>query len=157
MVLTQSGFPAAGIKHIELGGQLSGEATDKIASSLRMVVSSPSVSIWEKNPYQLWAPPENVSDQFRESFEQALEWSDQGLWSAAASGFELLSGGSYAGAVADRNRGICCLWLADHVAAAAALRRYIARNKPTPDAIDLECLCQIIEPVLRRTSSSLCT
>ncbi len=147
MVLAQSGFPAAGIKHIELGGQLSGEANEKTASTLRMVVSSPRVSIWEKNPYQLWAPPENVSDQFRESFEQALEWSDQGLWSAAASGFELLSGGSYAGAVADRNRGICCLWLADHVAAAAALRRYIARNKPTPDAIDLECLCQIIEPV----------
>ncbi len=147
MVLAQSGFPAAGIKHIELGSQLSSEASEKIASTLRMILSSPRVSIWEKNPYQLWAPPENVSDQFRESFEQALEWSDQGLWSAAAAGFELLSGGSYAGAVADRNRGICCLWLADHVAAAAALRRYIARNKPTPDAIDLECLCQVIEPV----------
>jgi len=147
MVLAQSGFPAAGIKHIELAGQLSGEANEKSASTLRLIVSSPRVSIWEKNPYHLWAPPENVSDQFRESFEQALEWSDLGLWSAAASGFELLSGGSYAGAVADRNRGLCCLWLADHVAAVAALRRYIARNKPTPDAIDLECLCQTIEPI----------
>jgi len=147
MVLAQSGYPAAGIKHVELAGQLSGEPNEKITSTLRLLVSNPNVSIWEKNPHQLWAPPENVSDQFRESFEQALEWSDLGQWSAAAAGFELLSGGSYAGAVADRNRGLCCLWLADHVAAVAALRRYIARNKPTPDAIDLECLCQTIEPI----------
>jgi len=150
MFLAQAGFPAAGLKHIELGAQLSAESSEKSGSPMRLVASSTSVTVWEKNPYQLWAPPANVSDQFRDSFEQALEWSDQGLWSAAASGFELLSGGSYAGAVADRNRGLCCLWLADHVAAVAALRRYIARNKPTPDAIDLECLCQTIEPILNQ-------
>lgn len=149
MMLTHSGFPAAGIKHVELASQLSSEAKEKSVSSLRMILSSPIVSIWEKNPYQLWAPPQNVTDQYRESFEQALEWSDLGQWSAAAAGFELLSEGSYAGAVAERNRGLCCLWLADNTAAIAALRRYIARNKPTPDAIDLECLCQTIDPTMK--------
>jgi tetratricopeptide (TPR) repeat protein len=144
--LSNSGFPAAAIKHAELAAQLSGEANDKSSSTLRMILSSPEISIWEKNPYQLWAPPQNVTDELRASFEQALEWSDLGLWSAAAAGFELLSGGSYAGAVADRNRGLCCLWLGDNEAAIAALRRYIARNKPTPDAIDIECLCQTIDP-----------
>jgi tetratricopeptide (TPR) repeat protein len=145
VVLAQSGFSAAGIKHVELGGQLSDEAKEKSSNTLGMILSSPLVSIWERNPYQLWAPPQNVTDQFRESFEQALDWSDLGLWSAAAAGFELLTGGSYAGAVAERNRGLCCLWLADNTAAIAALRRYIARTKPTPDSIDLECLCQTIE------------
>jgi tetratricopeptide (TPR) repeat protein len=149
MTLAQSGFPAAGIKHAELASQLSGEANEKSNSTLRLIVSDPLVSIWEKNPYQLWAPPQNVTEQIREAFEQALEWSDLGLWSAAAAGFELLAGGSYAGAVAERNRGLCCLWLADNTAAIAALRRYIARNKPTADAIDLECLCQIIEPTTK--------
>jgi hypothetical protein len=146
MVLGQSGFPAAGLKHAELAGQLNSEATEKSSSTQRFILSNPTVTIWEKNPYQLWAPPQNVTQQVRDSFEQALEWSDLGLWSAAAAGFELLSGGSYAGAVADRNRGLCCLWLADNAAAVAAMRRYIARNKPTPDAIDLECLCQAVEP-----------
>ncbi len=93
MVLGQSGFPAAGIKHFELAGQLSDEAKEKSASTQRMILSNPLVSIWEKNPYQLWAPPQNVTDEFRESFEQALEWSDLGLWSAAAAAFEITFGG----------------------------------------------------------------
>ena len=51
--------------------------------------------------------------------------------------------------IADRNRGLCCLWLADHDGAVAALRRYIARTKPTTDTVDLEALCQKIEPPSR--------
>ena len=57
--------------------------------------------------------------------------------------------GRASGVVADRNRGLCCLWLADHEAAVAALRRYIARTKPTTDTVDLEALCQKIEPPSR--------
>ena len=53
------------------------------------------------------------------------------------------------GVIADRNRGLCCLWLADHEAAVAALRRYINRTKPTTDSVDLEVLCQKIEPPSR--------
>ena len=60
--------------------------------------------------------------------------------------------------VADRNRGLCCLWIADHDGAVAALRRYIARTGPTIDAVDLEALCQRIErtsaPRSRRIRSS---
>ena len=59
---------------------------------------------------------------FRESFEQALGWAEEGLWSSAASAFELLAAGSGAGVIADRNRGLCCLWLADHEGAVAALQ-----------------------------------
>ena len=40
---------------------------------------------------------------------------------------------------------MCCLWIADHEGAVAALRRYIARTGPTLDAVELEALCQRIE------------
>jgi hypothetical protein len=74
-----------------------------------------------------------------------LGWASEGLWSSAASAFELLAAGSGAGVIADRNRGLCCLWLADHQGAVAALRRYISRAGPTLDAVDLEALCQRID------------
>ena len=95
---------------------------------------NPAVSVWEKNPYRLWPAPDNATQPFRESFERALGWANEGLWSSAASAFELLAAGSGAGAIADRNRGLCCLWIADHEGAVAALRRYIARAGATVDA-----------------------
>ena len=103
------------------------------------------ISTWEKNPYRLLPVPEGVTDAFRESFEKAMGWAEEGLWASAASAFELLSAGSSAGAAADRNRGLCCLWIADAAAGIAALRRYIARTGPTADAVDLEALCQVLE------------
>src|SRR5205085_7690691 len=96
------------------------------------------------NPFRRWAPREGVTDTFRESFERGVGWAEEGLWSSAASAFELLAAGSSAGAIADRNRGLCCLWLADHEAAVAALRRFIARTGPSLEATDLEALCQRI-------------
>ena len=74
-----------------------------------------------------------------------MGWAEEGLWASAAAAFELLSAGSSAGAAADRNRGLCCLWIADHDAAVAALRRYIARTGPSTDAVDLEALCQLLQ------------
>ena len=90
-------------------------------------------------------PPEGVTEAFRESFQRAMGWAEEGLWASAASAFELLAAGSAAGAAADRNRGVCCLWIADHEAAVAALRRYTARTGPTTEAVDLEALCQLLE------------
>jgi len=143
--LNQAGFPAAAIKHLELAGWLAGKEDKQDVAALRAIRSNPAVSDWEKNPYRLAPTPDQVSEPFRESFERALGWANEGLWSAAASAFELLATGSAAGAVAARNRGLCCLWLADHEGAVTALRRYIARTGPTTEAVDLEALCQSIE------------
>ena len=97
-------------------------------TSLQSLKADTTISVWEKNPYRLSPPPDRVSEPFRESFDRALGWAEEGLWSAAASAFELLAAGTGAGAFADRNRGLCCLWLADHDGAVAALRRYIMRR-----------------------------
>jgi tetratricopeptide (TPR) repeat protein len=147
--LARAGFPAAAIKHLELAGQLSADEEKQVASQLHGLRANPAISVWEKNPYRLSPAPQVASQAFRESFEQALGWAAEGLWSSAASAFELLAAGSGAGVFADRNRGLCCLWLADHVGAVAALRRYIARSKPSTDTVDLETLCQVIEPASR--------
>jgi len=143
--LNQAGYAAAAIKHLELAGWLRGAEDKQDVASLQAIRANPAISLWEKNPYRLRPAPEHVSEPFREAFERALGWASEGLWSAAASAFELLATGSGAGAVAERNRGLCCLWLADHDGAVMALRRYITRTGPTNEAVDLEALCQSIE------------
>jgi len=143
--LAQVGFPAAALKHLELAIRLGAGNDKQTLVALHNLRVNPAVSVWERNPYRLSLPPANVSTQFRESFARALGWANEGLWSAAASAFELLAPGSSAGAVADRNRGLCCFWIADHEGAVASLGRYIARSGPTIDAIDLEALCQRID------------
>jgi hypothetical protein len=147
--LARAEYPAAAIKHLELGARLSGEESKRIASQLQSLRANPSFSIWEKNPYRLMPAPEHASQAFRESFQQAVGWAEEGLWSSAAAAFELLGAGSGVGVIADRNRGLCCLWLADHDAAVTAFRRYINRTRPSIDSVDLEGLCQKIEPPSR--------
>jgi tetratricopeptide (TPR) repeat protein len=143
--LAQTGSPAAALKHLELAIRLGAGNDKQTLVALHNLRVNPAVSVWEKNPYRLSPPPANVTNEFRASFQQAIGWANEGLWSAAASAFELLSPASTAGAVADRNRGLCCLWIADHEGAIASLRRYIARSGPTIEAIDLEALCQRID------------
>jgi tetratricopeptide (TPR) repeat protein len=143
--LGRAEYPAAAIKHLDLAARLSGDEAKRIAPSLHNLRASPGFSVWEKNPYRLMPAPEHASQAFRESFQQALGWAEEGLWSSAVAVFELLGAGSGVGVVADRNRGLCCLWLADHDAAVASLRRYINRTKATTDSVDLEALCQEIE------------
>src|SRR5262249_9468494 len=78
-------------------------------------------------------------------FAQALEWSGRGLWASAASSFAVLSADG-AGREADRNLGLCRLWLGDHQGAIAALRRLLAQAGMTPPAVDVEALCQYFDP-----------
>ena len=145
--LHRGGFPIASLKHLELAERWIGDRDRErtIARSIASQRIDTQTSVWEKNPYRLRPVPEGVADAFRESFERALGWAAEGLWSSAASAFELLSAGSAAGAIADHNRGLCCLWIADQDSAIAALRRFVARTRPTPDAVDLEALCQLLE------------
>ncbi len=142
--LCRSGLPIAGFQHLELAQQWGGTVDESTARAIHSLRTSAGVSVWEKNPYYLWPPPEGVTEAFRESFERAMGWADEGLWASAASAFELLAAASSAGAIAERNRGICCLWIADNAAAVAALRRFVARTGPTVEAVDLEALCQRI-------------
>ena len=92
--LGQAGFYAAALKHLELAGKLGGEELKQNASMIRSLRTNPAISPWEKNPYGLSPAPEQATEAFRESFQRALGWANEGLWSAAASAFELLAAGS---------------------------------------------------------------
>ena len=141
--LAEAGDLPAGRKHLELALRL--RPDDAMAeSALRMVVANAAASPWLRNPYELAPAPEGLAGPARERFEQALRWADEGLWSSAAAGFDTLAADRLT--EAERNLGLCRLWLADHAGAVEALRRFIAAAGETTDAVDLEALCQLVAP-----------
>jgi hypothetical protein len=140
-------YPSA-LAHLRLAASfLSDEADRSIATALHSIEQNHGVSPWQKNPGTLAPPPPELVGAARDRFVEAIQWSREGLWTAAAAAFETLSSDPIAGPLADRNQGFCRLWLLDDVAAVAAIRRYVARLGPTTEAVDLEVLCQEIAPV----------
>ncbi len=146
--LGQMGFYLAARKHAELALGVAEEAIQREARQLIGEVSrSRRISIWERNRYRLAPAPESASAEFRASFANALKWAESGQLSAAEAAFALLAAGSHAGIWAERNRGICLLWLAREEEALQALRRYIARTPVSADVVELEALCQQLDIV----------
>ncbi|ODU01142.1 MAG: hypothetical protein ABS79_02170, partial [Planctomycetes bacterium SCN 63-9] len=138
------GFPSAALKHLELAKSLSNDGQDHSQGILRVLESSPMVTPWEKNPYTLLDPPADLPQAAREKFDRARELAGQGLWSDAANLYLELTSSTPAIPLADRNLGLCRLWLADNAGAVEALRRYLVKATPSVDAVDLETLCQVI-------------
>ncbi len=142
--LNKEGFPSAALKHLELAKSLSNDGQDHSQGILRVLESSPMVTPWEKNPYTLLDPPADLPQAAREKFDRARELAGQGLWSDAANLYLELTSSTPAIPLADRNLGLCRLWLADNAGAVEALRRYLVKATPSVDAVDLETLCQVI-------------
>lgn len=137
-------YPAA-YKHLELARSL-GDADGSAASAIRSLDANPAISPWLKDRLQLASTPPHWTGDGRERFEQALGYAGGGLWSAAAAGFDLISGGE-PGGEADYNLGLCRLWLGDEAGALAPLRRCVGHFGVTTEAVDLEALCQLIAPI----------
>jgi hypothetical protein len=144
--LSEAGQYPAALKHLALTLQLAGGEDTSTQSGIRVIYQNPAATPWLKNPDALAPAPEGLTDEVRNRFAQAIEWANQGLWSSAAAAFELLSADRGASVEADRNLGLCRLWLADNAGAVEALRRAIARMGATPEAVDLEVLCQQVAP-----------
>jgi tetratricopeptide (TPR) repeat protein len=144
--LSESGqFPAA-LKHLALAQDLAGEPDPTAQSAIRMIQQSPTVSPWMKNLDPLVPAPEGLAAEARAGFAQAVQWGNEGFWASAASAFDLLAADQVAAAEAERNLGLCRLWMADNAGAVEALRRSVARLGATPEAVDLEALCQQVAP-----------
>jgi tetratricopeptide (TPR) repeat protein len=143
--LGEFGMVPAAIAHLELAGTLRGEAAERRDSPLRSILGNRHISLWLKAPYRLSPVPEGLDDAKRGRFSAALEKAAQGLWGPAAADFDALA--REGTAEADRNLGLCRLWLGDHSGAVEALRRHTRWVGPTPDSVELEALCQIIEPI----------
>lgn len=146
LALARAGRVPAGLAHLALAQALCVEPDQWIDNSLDSARANPALSAWLKNPYQPASTPETAASEIRERFDEALGWMGKGLWDRAAAAFELLSANEEAALAAERNLGLCRLWLGDEQAAAAALRRVVAGSPVSADAVDLEALCQLIDP-----------
>jgi len=141
--LAEAGEYVAALKHLELAKTLVPREKDQnIAGTIRSIEGSREIPTWQRHPYNLEPPPNSLTGDALERFNEALTWANEGLWSPAAAGFELLTDNPIAGALADRNLGLCRLWLADGGNAVEPLRRYIATLGTTSEAVDFEALCQ---------------
>lgn len=145
-LLSQAGFYAAALAHLKLAASLS-DKDQESSSSLRTIESNGSVPVWLKNPYTLAEAPDGLSTSQRDQFNQALGWAKTGLWSSAAAAFEMLSSEAAASAPAERNLGLCRLWMADDPGASEAFARYAGRLGVTTEAVDFEALRQSITEV----------
>ncbi|WP_435015556.1 SEC-C domain-containing protein [Tundrisphaera sp. TA3] len=138
-------FPAA-LKHLELARSLDPEDRDQAAvSAERNIETSPDVSPWLKDHYELSPPSDHLQGEARARFEDALGWAERGLWAPAAAAFDALSMDGTAGPEAEFNLGLCRLWLGDEAGAIGPIRSYAARLGNIAEAVDLEVLCQLIE------------
>jgi len=138
-------IPAA-LKHLELVVRLGGDPDGTADSAIRQVEAAPSISPWVKDRLELAPPPAQLDGDARTRFEQALGQAARGLWAPAAGAFHALSGHDQGGE-ADYDLGLCRLWLGDESGAIAPLRRRSARLGPSPEAVDLEVLCQLLDPI----------
>ncbi|MGO9598963.1 MAG: tetratricopeptide repeat protein [Isosphaeraceae bacterium] len=140
-----AGLVPAALAHFELAAQLNPEAGSMVQAASDMVRANPSISPWLKQSYALADVPAGATGPGRAQFEQALGWARQGLWSSAAAAFDLLSADPEMGLEADRNLGLCRLWLGDLDAAAPALGRWIDRAEETTEAVDLAVVCLLLD------------
>jgi hypothetical protein len=143
--LSEEGCYPAAFKHFELARSFDESAKALILTALTATKRNPHISRWLKEPYSLAEAPQRLQGTSLQKFNQALGWGKEGFWAAAAAAFDLLTSDPIAGPLAERNLGLCRLWLGDEPAAVSALRRWIDRTEPTTEAVDLAVLCQAIE------------
>ncbi len=137
-------YPAA-LKHLELVLKL-GEDDGSVASMVRNIEASPAVAPWLKDSYRLAPAPAHLHGETRQKFERALGLAAQGLWAPAAAAFDGLTIGD-PGGPADYNLGLCRLWLGDEPGAVGPLRRRSKALGDSAEAVDIEALCQLVEPI----------
>jgi len=146
-LLARVGHYQAALAHLGLARSLAArDGGDKRPSSVESsILSNPAILPWVKTQYHLSPAPEGIDPALGTRFAEALAWGEFGLWLSAASAFDLISA-DLRGPEADRNAGLCRLWLADEAGAVEALRRAVRKLGATEEAVDLEALCQIVEP-----------
>ncbi len=144
-LLNEVGNIPAALAHLNLAMQLEqGEAEPMVAQLMKAIQSNPESSPWLRNPYRLMPAPEGMHGEHRQRFEQAMGWAEEGLWASAAAAFETLSADLLP--EADRNLGLCRLWMGEDGAASVAFERYVAKVGVTDDAVDIEALRQLTVP-----------
>jgi tetratricopeptide (TPR) repeat protein len=143
-LLAQAEFYPAAIEHLSLALDWYEGDDLSVSRMLEQVLRDRNGSPWARTIHELSPPPHGLPRAVHDRFEKAIAWSGEGLWQAASSAFSAIAASGVP--EAERNYGLCRLWLADEEEALAGLRRYAARVKESEAAVDVEGLCQDLEP-----------
>ena len=144
-MLAATGHTPAAIKHLDLVARL-GDPERAAGPALRSLESNPRISPWLKDRLELAPAPAHLDHDSKKRFEEALGLALAGLWAPAAGIFDHLAGRDQGGE-ADYNLGLCRLWLGDESGAVGPLRRRSRRLGHSTEAVDLEAVAQLIEPI----------
>ncbi|HEY2154903.1 MAG TPA: tetratricopeptide repeat protein [Isosphaeraceae bacterium] len=146
-LLARLGHYPAALAHLALARKLTARPDQaELPSSVEeSILGNASILPWLKDHYRLSPAPAGLDPERSRQFNEAIGWAESGLWASAAAAFESLSA-VVSGPEADRNVGLCRLWMADDPGAVQALRRAIKKLGTTEQAVDLEALCQLISP-----------
>ncbi len=140
---------AAAAAHLRLASRLDPEDKE-VRGPLRALMGSPNVPVIMKQDYPFKDAPERLDAARRARFDAALGWAREGLWNAASAAFDLLSADATHEAdlavACGVNAGLCRMYVGDDAGATACLRQAIARMGVTNEAVELEALCQTIDP-----------
>jgi len=146
-LLARIGHYQSALAHIGLATTMSPDEglAERVTSAESSIVGNAGIMPWLKTTYVLAPTPTNLDPELTKRFAEAFGWAEAGLWSSAASAFEILSA-EVPGPEADRNLGLCRLWLAEDAPASYYLRLAIGKMGTSEEAVDLESLCQLITP-----------
>ncbi len=146
-LLARIGHYQSALAHLGLARTMTAQdaEADRLSSVENSILSNAGVMPWQKTTFTLSATPTGLNPEGAKRFAEALGWAEKGLWSSAAAAFELLSH-ELPGAEAERNLGLCRLWLAEDAPASHYLRLAVAKMGNSAEAVDLEALCQLITP-----------
>lgn len=133
----------AAVEHARLAQKFAAGDEGSEAASLAVALErSTEVALCNRNRDEFSPTPADLTGESRRLFEEALGWANQGLWSSAAAAFATLTSEPSASLAAERNYGLCSLFIADRKAAIASLRRAVGLLLDSNEAVELEALCQ---------------
>jgi tetratricopeptide (TPR) repeat protein len=145
VMLVRSEQIPSGIAHLQIGAALESQDDPMARQALRSIMQDSGLSPWLKNPYALKQAPASLSGEVKQRFDEAMADAGGAHWARASARFETLAADGVL--EAEHNLGLCRLWTADEDGAVEALRRFTKALGPTPEAVDLETLCQLIESI----------
>lgn len=136
--------PLAGAAHALLQIMWDGAQSASVRLLLE-IQQAPQISLWLRNNWMPAAPTDAIPAELRTEFVQAFDKAGVGYWLEAAEAFSRIAARDTSG-LSYRNQGLCMAMLGENFTAVECLRASAALLGETEDAVDIEALCQELEP-----------
>lgn len=136
--------PLAGLNHASLSLIWSG-GNGSIYNKLTRIQQARELSLWLRSQWTVIRDSQRVPESVRDEFSQTCDLMKAAHWLDASESFARIaardtSGQSY------WNQGLCLASLGENFGAVECMRAYTAILGETEEAVDVEALCQELEP-----------